>query len=267
MLGYRFFRNREPNRGHVAAASLERMGILGVHFPDSTDFYDDNDVQREGSAATRSIAVVTQNVDSLHQRAGSRRVLELHGRADVVRCGRCGAASSRNEFHDDLERVNADWLASALRQIEAEEAVEKDQNAEPQRDGSALRPDGDAHLRDADYSHLYIPSCDRCGVGFLKPDVVFFGDSVPRQRVAMCSAAVEACDGLLVAGTSLAVQSAYRHVRTASHRGVPICILNVGETRAEVDGLPGILKVEAPIGLTLAGVAAYYESQAKTVAS
>jgi NAD-dependent deacetylase sirtuin 4 len=120
-----------------------------------------------------------------------------------------------------------------------------------------MRPDGDADLS-SDYSSLRVPNCESCGVGFVKPDVVFFGDSVPRHKVALCAAACSASDGILVVGTSLAVHSAYRHVREASRRGIPVCVLNVGETRAELDRLPGVVKVEAPAGPALAGVAARY---------
>jgi NAD+-dependent protein deacetylase sirtuin 4 len=247
MVGWRSFRDRQPNRGHAALAHLERMGRMGVALEDSPEFYrhGDSDVNFAFGSGQRTLSIITQNVDSLHQRAGSKHVLDLHGRTDQVRCMHCGATSCRNEFHDELERINADWLSEALRKVQTGD----------------LRPDGDAETRDADYSGLRIPECHECGVGFVKPDVVFFGDTVPRHRVAQCSAAVDRADGLLVVGTSLAVHSAFRHVRTASQMGTPICIVNVGETRAETEGLHGILKVEAPAGPTLAGVADYLASR------
>jgi NAD-dependent deacetylase sirtuin 4 len=250
MVGWRSFSSRRPNAGHVALAELEKRGVVGVSFHDSADFYDEKDptavdARDRGPEKLRSLTVVTQNVDSLHQRSGSRQVLDLHGRGDMVRCMSCGATSPRSDYHDRLERENADWLAKAFEHLSTQ--------------STAMRPDGDAVLSSvSDYSNLRVPNCESCGVGFVKPDVVFFGDSVPRNRVELCNAAVSASDGILVVGTSLAVHSAYRHVRAATQRGTPVCILNVGETRAEIDGLPGIIKVEAPVGATLSGVAAHY---------
>lgn len=244
MVGWRAFWDRQPNRGHAALAQLEQMGHLGVPLEDAPEYHRHgaNAVDFAFGSGHRALSVVTQNVDSLHQRAGSIHVLDLHGRTDRVRCMHCGAVSCRNEFHDELERVNAEWLAEALQNVQKGDT----------------RPDGDAETRDdSDYSDLRIPDCKECTVGFVKPDVVFFGDTVPRHRVALCSAAIAHADGLLVVGTSLAVHSAYRHVRAASQLEVPICIVNVGETRAEAEGLSGILKVEAPAGPTLAGVADY----------
>jgi NAD-dependent deacetylase sirtuin 4 len=115
-----------------------------------------------------------------------------------------------------------------------------------------MRPDGDAQVKkETDYNHVHVPNCPHCKTGFLKPDVVFFGDTVPKHRVALCQEAVEMADGILVVGSSLAVHSAYRHIRAASAKGTPVAILNVGETRAEKEGLEHILKIEAPAGDTL----------------
>jgi len=104
-----------------------------------------------------------------------------------------------------------------------------------------------------------VPSCTQCGVGFMKPDVVFFGDTVPRHRVERCRAAVQASDGLLCIGSSLAVLSAFRFVRTAVDEGIPIAILNVGETRAEVEGL-NTTKIESPIGPTLSACLSHFSN-------
>jgi NAD-dependent deacetylase sirtuin 4 len=108
------------------------------------------------------------------------------------------------------------------------------------------------------YDAVVIPPCTNCG-GFVKPDVVFFGDSVPINRVKQCQTAVEHSDGLLVVGSSLAVHSAFKHVRAARQQGIPVCILNVGQTRAETEGLD-VLKIEAPIGTTLSAVVSHFTS-------
>jgi NAD-dependent SIR2 family protein deacetylase len=205
LLGFRAIENARPGPGHRALARLE--------------------------AAGRVSAVITQNVDGLHQRAGSRRVIDLHGRAEMVRCMRCGAQRMRYHLHDELARCNPDWLS-----LEA-----------------PVGPDGDADLDGLDFSSFRVLDCGRCGGGVLKPDVVFFGDSVPRARVEAAFAALEQADALLVAGTSLMVYSGYRFARRAAQDGKPIACLNRGHTRA--DALYE-LKVEAPVGQTLERLAA-----------
>lgn len=144
--------------------------------------------------------------------------------------------SQRNEFHRHLEQQNRDWLNAA-----------KDGYEET----TEMRPDGDALVKNIEYNEVHVPNCPHCREGFLKPDVVFFGDTVPKNRVALCQSAVENADGILVVGTSLAVHSAFRHIRSANSQGTPIAILNVGETRAEAEGLDNLLKVEAPASDTL----------------
>jgi NAD-dependent deacetylase sirtuin 4 len=251
LVGWSSFNEAMPNPGHFALARLEEHGLLGVSFANQPKFsfddsdYDGNDKSSIISAATahRELALVTQNVDSLHRKAGSRRVVELHGRGNVIKCMTCGTTRDRRDYHNLLETLNNAWLEEARTQSQLEE-----------REGTKLRPDGDAQV-EIDFEELIIPPCDHCHVGFYKPDVVFFGDSVPISRVAQVTAAVEACDGLLVVGSSLAVHSALRHVRTACQQGTPVAILNVGETRAETEGLLGVLKLDAPAGETLARVA------------
>jgi NAD-dependent deacetylase sirtuin 4 len=223
MVGWRFFHEREPNQGHFALAELERLGKLGVWVQE--DYIDE-----------RRVSIITQNVDRLHARAGSQHLIELHGRTDQLVCMKCNSTHDRGVFHSELEALNADWLR------------------EQEEESAPLRPDGDANLKADTFEAVQVPPCPQCGDGFLKPDVVFFGDSVPKHRVELCRAAVEACDGLLVVGSSLAVHSAFRHVRAASQMGKPICILNVGTTRAEKEGLEHVLKIEAPSGPTLAVV-------------
>ena len=238
MVGWKGFDRALPNHGHVALADLERSGHLGVTMKDRPEFYEDEEVNNYYMASTgeRKLAIVTQNVDSLHERAGSQDVIHLHGRGDLLRCMQCGKKHDRNEFHKELEIKNSIWLA------EAKEGYDE---------STEMRPDGDAVVKEVDYNHVHVPNCPHCKTGFYKPDVVFFGDTVPKHRVALCQSAVEAADGILVVGTSLAVHSAFRHVRAAVSTGIPVAILNVGETRAEAEGLDHLLKIEAPAGDTL----------------
>jgi NAD-dependent deacetylase sirtuin 4 len=235
MVGWRFFHEREPNQGHFALAELERLGKLGL-WVQSVRNQDDEEEENYYMNGRTRVSIITQNVDRLHARAGSEHLIELHGRTDQLVCMNCNSTHDRGVFHSELEALNADWLR------------------EQEEESAPLRPDGDANLKTDTFEAVQVPPCPQCGDGFLKPDVVFFGDSVPKHRVELCSAAVEACDGLLVVGSSLAVHSAFRHVRAASQMGKPICILNVGTTRAEDEGLEHVLKIEAPSGPTLAVV-------------
>jgi len=236
MVGWRTFDDKQPSSGHVALAALERLGYLGVTFDDRDDFYQEQGHTVEPTTTTprtsvrpgqRTVSIVTQNVDTLHRRAGTQHLIELHGRNDQLKCMSCGAIRDRRSFHTELETLNREWLQAALAEADA----------------SDLRADGDAEIKRGQYDSILIPSCTQCSDGFMKPDVVFFGDNVPLHRVAQCRAAVDACDGLLVVGSSLAVHSAFRHVRAAHERGVPIALLNVGETRAEQEGLDNLLKI------------------------
>jgi NAD+-dependent protein deacetylase sirtuin 4 len=232
LAGWRYFDAREPAVGHKALAALERMGKLGVALEDRPDFYENPDEILFGSG-NRQVSIVTQNVDGLHRKAGTRNLVELHGRVDHLVCTNCGATRDRRSYHEELEDLNHDWL----REISAS-------SSNPE-----YRADGDAAVS-APFERLQVPPCQKCTVGFVKPDVVFFGDNVPRHRVRLVEESINACDGLLVIGSSLAVHSANRHVRAASKRGVDIAILNVGETRAETEGL-SVLKIEAPAGPVL----------------
>ena len=193
MIGYPRMAGARPNAAHDALARLEALGRIG--------------------------RLVTQNVDDLHRRAGSRHVLDLHGRlADVV-CLGCREVTPRDRLQARLLDLNPIW---------------RDRVA-----GTA--PDGDADL-EADTSGFEIPGCTTCG-GMLKPAVVFFGENVPEARVAEAYGAVEACDAVLVVGSSLMVFSGWRFVRAAARAGRPIAILNLGRTRA--DDLATV-KLEAP---------------------
>jgi len=158
----------------------------------------------------RLAGLVTQNVDNLHRRAGSRPVIDLHGTLDNVVCLGCSERSPRARFQATLEAANPGWTATA----------------------AGIRPDGDAELADAASRDFRVPGCERCG-GVLKPDVVFFGESVPRERVAEASAWVDEADALLVVGSSLMVFSGFRFVRQAASAGKPVAILNRGRTRGD----------------------------------
>lgn len=184
-VGWARMAHAAPNDGHHALAGLERRGAL--------------------------VGLITQNVDGLHTAAGSRAVIDLHGRiADVV-CLGCRRRCSRRELQDRLTSLNPDFVEAVGAAIEA-------------------APDGDAVLEAVDGFRL--AWCTGCG-GVLKPDVVFFGENVPRQRVDRAYAMVDAAGALLVAGSSLAVLSGLRFVRHARRRGVPIVIVNRGATRGD----------------------------------
>eukprot|EP00531_Pseudo-nitzschia_arenysensis_P015202 CAMPEP_0116129684 /NCGR_PEP_ID=MMETSP0329-20121206/8050_1 /TAXON_ID=697910 /ORGANISM="Pseudo-nitzschia arenysensis, Strain B593" /LENGTH=356 /DNA_ID=CAMNT_0003623957 /DNA_START=174 /DNA_END=1241 /DNA_ORIENTATION=+ len=243
MVGWKEFDKAAPNSGHYSLATLEQMGYLGVDMEDREDFYDlwekDDFLSTSGH---RKLTVLTQNVDSLHDRAGSKEVLALHGANKEVRCMNCGHRMLRNDYQEQIAQVNSVWLQEHVSQLAETKKVSRQQ--------TQLRPDGDAELKQANYESVQLPSCSNCGTGFFKPDVVFFGDTVPKYRVAICQEAVQQCDGILVVGSSLAVHSAFRHVRAATQAGISVAILNVGETRAEAEGLEHLLKIEAPIGDT-----------------
>jgi NAD-dependent SIR2 family protein deacetylase len=184
LIGWRLLRQAEPNDAHRALAELETSG--------------------------KSELLLTQNVDRLHQAAGSMQVMDLHGRIDLVRCMDCGRRSPRVELQDELSRLNADWI-----DLDAAEA-----------------PDGDADLEGADFSSFVTPSCRRCG-GVLKPDVVFFGENVPRDRVDTAFRHLIEADAMLVVGSSLMVYSGFRFVERAVSLGKPVAAVNLGRTRAD----------------------------------
>jgi NAD-dependent SIR2 family protein deacetylase len=152
------------------------------------------------------LGVITQNVDGLHHDAGSRRVVELHGNLSQVRCLECGDLTSRNALQAKLLRLNPHF--ADMREV-------------------AMAPDGDAELPDAWINGFRVPSCHRCG-GPLKPNVVFFGESVPREVLDEAMTLFYEADALLVVGTSLAVFSGLRFVRKAAARDMPVVMLNLG---------------------------------------
>ncbi len=196
--GWPRFTSAEPSAAHHALASWERAGTLA--------------------------RLVTQNVDGLHQRAGSRAVIDLHGRLDVVVCLGCGQRTSRAAVQSAMAASNADWSATA-----------------------AAAPDGDADIDAAAVHSFRAPVCERCG-GLMKPDVVFFGENVPGDRYEDAREALSQAAALLVAGSSLMVYSGFRFVRQARDAGLPIAIVNRGRTRG--DELAD-LKIEGDVGAVL----------------
>ena len=184
LAGWPMFVAARPSAAHLA---LARLGATGrVH------------------------ALITQNVDGLHQRAGSHDVIDLHGRLDVVRCLQCERRTDRSAFQTRLREANPGWDASPAR----------------------MAPDGDADLADVDFSSFVVPACTTCG-GVLKPDVVFYGESVPRDCSEAAMEAALAADGVLVAGSSLMVWSSFRLVRAAARAGIAVVAVNRGRTRAD----------------------------------
>lgn len=188
MVGWRRIAGAEPNAAHYALGRLE--------------------------AAGRVRCLVTQNVDRLHRKAGSRRMIDLHGRLDRVECLGCRTAFRRDLFQVELERLNPGWGTTV--------------HLGP----ATVAPDGDADLGEVDTAGFTVPGCPCCG-GTLKPAVVFFGEPVPRRRVARAFAALDEADAVLVAGSSLMVYSGYRFARAAADRGIPLALINLGRTRAD----------------------------------
>ena len=198
----------EPNDAHRALADLERRGAI--------------------------VGVITQNVDGLHQRAGSSRVVDLHGSLSRVRCLDCGAFAERAQLQHRLRDVNPRWQSRRRDPAGAKDA-----------------PDGDADLT-ANTSNFVVPTCEACS-GILKPHVVFFGETVPPGVVEAAYGLLNDANALLVVGSSLVVFSGFRFVRRASQRGLPIAIVNLSDTR----GHPlASVCVEAKAGPTLKALAA-----------
>ena len=177
--------------------------------------------------------IITQNVDGLHHAAGSRRVVELHGSLSRVRCLGCQATLPRSEYQHRLEALNAEWSARLARAAA---------NGELE-----IKPDGDAELPAWALEGFRVPACAACG-GIVKPDVVFFGENVPRERVDEAWRLFEEGDALLVVGSSLTVYSGRRFVLRAQQDGVPVAIVNVGATRADD---AAAVKVESRCGEVL----------------
>ena len=183
-VGWPIISRATPNNAHRALARLEDQGHVQV--------------------------LITQNVDGLHTAAGSRNVIDLHGRLNLVRCMQCDHTLPRAELQLQLLANNPAWA-----EIEGRVA-----------------PDGDVDIEGRDYSGFLVPGCPQCG-GILKPDVVFFGESVPRERVDRAFEGVANTDALLIVGSSLMVYSGYRFAEAAAAAGKPIAAVNLGRTRAD----------------------------------
>jgi len=197
-VGWNRIAEAQPNAGHFALAQAESMGLVSN--------------------------IITQNVDGLHQSAGSKSVIDLHGRLDRVKCMNCQKLFSRTSVDEILLSLNP--------------GVSKDVTIE-------FTPDGDAEIEAT--AGFRIPTCPDCG-GVFKPDVVFFGEAVPPKRVESAMEQLDRADVLLVAGTSLAVNSGMRFARRANRAGKPIIIVNLGETKADEIALA---KIEANTSLVL----------------
>jgi NAD-dependent SIR2 family protein deacetylase len=186
-VGWRHMDDTRPNAGHRAVAALEYAGVVN--------------------------GVITQNVDLLHTKAGSRNVINLHGTYARVVCLSCDRSTSRAALAEQLDALNPGFT-------EQVEAV----------GGSAVAPDADAVIADtASFRYLDCPACS----GMLKPDIVYFGESVPKYVVQQAFSLLEDADALLVAGSSLTVFSGYRFVRHAAALGIPVAIVNHGPTRGD----------------------------------
>ncbi len=204
LIGWPKLASAQPNAGHRALAALADRGALA--------------------------GLITQNVDGLHQAAGSSEVVELHGAIGRVRCLGCDARSTRAALQERLLDANPRW-----REVPAGEAA----------------PDGDIDLADELVADFRVLPCEVCDE-VLMPDVVFFGGSVPRETLDAAWAAFDRAEILLVVGSSLAVFSGYRFVRRAAERGIPVAIVNQGETRGDPHAA---LRVDARIGTVLPALA------------
>lgn len=205
LLGFPQFMAARPNAAHAAIAELERAGLFTL--------------------------TVTQNVDRLHQRAGSREVVDLHGRIDAVVCLDCGERDDRFALQTRLEAANPSFV-----ELRAD-----------------LAPDGDADLDGIEFDAFELPRCRACDGAMLKPDVVFFGENVARRDLQRSLDALATAGGALFAGSSLMVFSGFRFARRASEQGQSVALLNHGRTRA--DDLAA-LKIEAPVERLLPRVVA-----------
>ena len=213
-IGWQRFSHAEPNAAHHAVADLQRRGALGH--------------------------VITQNVDGLHQAAGSRDVTELHGSLAEAVCLTCGDRSDRDLLQARMADANPGF-----------ELLTEGEAPDGSRVSSQIRPDGDIVLADELVAGFVLPRCLVCGGDALKPDVVFFGGSVPRDRVDACYALTDAAPALLVLGSSLAVMSGLRFVRHAARRGIPVMAVTRGPTRG--DDLMTV-RVDAALSPTLGAV-------------
>ena len=213
-VGWERFTGAQPNAGHRLLAALQTEGVAS-------------------GAVAGITGVITQNVDGLHQRAGSPDVLELHGTLSAIVCLACGATESRESIQARLAAANPHHRDIVL-------------------GGAQVRPDGDVALDEETVAAFRTVECLVCGSGELKPDVVYFGENVPKPRVADAYAMVDAADGLLVLGSSLKVMSGYRFARHVHRAGGPVAVVTRGWHRADREAS---LTIDAIVDTTLAAVA------------
>ena len=197
-----FFSRFQPNISHTSLATLEHMNRL--HW------------------------LVTQNVDNLHHKAGSRRLTELHGTVFAVVCLNCHLMRSRDEVQEQIHSLNPGWSATP----------------------EGFAPDADVFVAESAIERFHTPTCQRCG-GILKPDVIFFGGNVPKRRVVTIASRLAESDAMMIVGSSVHTYSAYRHVKEAHDQGLPILVLNIGPTR--VDSLADVI-IRARTGEALGSV-------------
>ncbi|MHB8185897.1 MAG: Sir2 family NAD-dependent protein deacetylase [Dermatophilaceae bacterium] len=209
-VGWRRFAGAGPNDGHRAVADLQRRGVVR--------------------------AIMTQNVDGLHQVAGARDVLELHGNLDRARCLNCGETTQRAELDGRLREANPHFGGIA----------------------GEIRPDGDVVLSEEAVAGFHPPRCLVCQSDLVKPDVVFFGESVPKPLVEQAFSHVEASAGLVVLGSSLKVMSGYRFVRRAAANGIPVAIVTRGPSRGDEQAT---IRLDAPLGVTLSRIVVDLQAQ------
>jgi NAD-dependent SIR2 family protein deacetylase len=202
-VGWRRFAGAGPNDGHRAVADLQRLGLVR--------------------------AIITQNVDGLHQSAGARDVLELHGNLGRARCLNCGETTFRAELDRRLREANPQFEVTV----------------------GEIRPDGDVVLSEEVVAGFHPPRCLVCQSDLVKPDVVFFGESVPKLLVEQCFSQVEASAGLVVLGSSLQVMSGYRFVRRAAANGMAVAIVTRGSSRGDKQAT---IRLDAPLGVTLSRI-------------
>jgi len=211
-VGWRRLAGAVPNDGHRAVADLQRLGLIR--------------------------AIITQNVDGLHQLAGARDVLELHGNLSLARCLDCGETTQRAELAGRLLEANPHFEAIT----------------------GELRPDGDVVLSDEAVAGFHPPYCLVCQSDLVKPDVVFFGESVPKTLVEQCFSYLDASWGLVVLGSSLKVMSGYRFVRRATAVGIPVAIVTRGPSRGDDQAS---IRLDASLGVTLSRVVQDLQVQAR----
>lgn len=185
-IGWPRFSSIQPNSTHYSLAKFEREG--------------------------RIQGIVTQNVDKLHTKAGSKNIIELHGSGYIVICLSCDYQISRHDFQLILNTLNPNFINSTENMI---------------------RPDGDVDIPQKFIDNFQLPNCPKCKNGNLKPEIVFFGDNVPKERIEKITCMLYNSDGLLVLGSSLLVFSGYRLILQAKDLNLPIAIVNIGETRGD----------------------------------